>query len=157
MPAHRKTAEDLIGAGGVLRNACHDRYAQFRAAGYSQYDSYCQARPEARNSTRHTVGVAAARLEGRPEVRARIAQIQQEQIARSDALLSRRQLGEMIADEIRHMSMDVGGLTAAAGLIDKYCRMFGLYEPDRHEIAAAGQAADTEVRDSKIAALLRDI
>ncbi len=157
MPAHRKTIKDLVGGGGVLRNTLHDRYAQFRAAGYSQYDSYCQARPEARGSTRTTVNAAAARVEGRPEVKSRITQLQQQQILQSDALLSRRQLGEMIADEIRHMAMDVGGLTAAAGLVDKYCKMFGLYEPERHEVTAAGQAADETVANGKIAALLRDI
>lgn len=153
MPAHRKTINDLVGEGGVLRNTLHDRYAQFRAAGYSQYDSYCQARPEAKTSTRATVNAAAARVEARPEVRARITQLQQEQIRQSDALLSRRQLGEMIADEIRHMSMDVGGLTAAAGLIDKYCKMFGLYEPERHEVTTG--AADKDSVNAKIAELLR--
>ena len=59
----------------------------------------------------------------------------------SDALLSKRQLAEIICDEIREVHKEPGCVAAAAGLIDKYCRMFGFYEPERHEVDLRGALA----------------
>lgn len=146
------TKRQLHNPDGSLTNPKHEIYAQQRALGFSMRDAYKTANPGAKHATPGSLYNSAQQVDARPEVRERIAAVQHDLLKSSDALLSKRALGEMMADEIRHMAQDVGGLTAAKGLIDTYCKMFGLYEPDKAELRIG--AADGDAVATKLAQLL---
>ena len=120
--------------------------------GFSQSASFRNADPKSAKKTVGTIRTQAGRLEADPDVQERKAEILADMLQSSDALLSKRQLAELICDEIREAHKEPGCLAAAAGLVDKYCKMFGFYEPERHEVGL--KVADESVVNAKIAALL---
>lgn len=138
--------------GQPLADPIRERYAGQRAMGFSQSASFRNADPKSAKKTVGTIRTQAGRLEADPEVQERKAEILADMLQSSDALLSKRQLAELICDEIREAHKEPGCLAAASGLVDKYCKMFGFYEPERHEVGL--KVADQSVVDMKIAALL---
>ena len=138
--------------GQPLADPIRERYAGQRAMGFSQSASFRNADPNSAKKTVGTIRTQAGRLEADPEVQERKAEILADMLQSSDALLSKRQLAELICDEIREAHKEPGCLAAASGLVDKYCKMFGFYEPERHEVGI--KVADESVVNMKIAALL---
>lgn len=138
--------------GQPLADPIRERYAGQRAMGFSQSASFRNADPKSAKKTVGTIRTQAGRLEADPDVQERKAEILADMLQSSDALLSKRQLAELICDEIREAHKEPGCLAAASGLVDKYCKMFGFYEPERHEVGL--KVADESVVNAKIAALL---
>lgn len=138
--------------GQPLADPIRERYAGQRAMGFSQSASFRNADPKSAKKTVGTIRTQAGRLEADPDVQERKAEILADMLHSSDALLSKRQLAELICDEIREAHKEPGCLAAASGLVDKYCKMFGFYEPERHEVGL--KVADESVVNLKIAALL---
>lgn len=138
--------------GQPLADPIRERYAGQRAMGFSQSASFRNADPKSAGKTVGTIRTQAGRLEADPDVQERKAEILADMLRSSDALLSKRQLAELICDEIREAHREPGCLAAASGLVDKYCKMFGFYEPERHEVGL--RVADESVVNAKIAALL---
>lgn len=138
--------------GQPLADPIRERYAGQRAMGFSQSASFRNADPKSAKKTVGTIRTQAGRLEADPDVQERKAEILADMLHSSDALLSKRQLAELICDEIREAHKEPGCLAAASGLVDKYCKMFGFYEPERHEVGL--KVADESVVNAKIAVLL---
>ena len=138
--------------GQPLADPIRERYAGQRAMGFSQSASFRNADPKSAKKTVGTIRTQAGRLEADPDVQARKAEILADMLQSSDALLTKRQLAELICDEIREAHKEPGCLAAASGLVDKYCKMFGFYEPERHDVGI--KVADDSVVNMKIAALL---
>lgn len=138
--------------GQPLADPIRERYAGQRAMGFSQSAAFRNADPKSAKKTIGTIRTQAGRLEADPDVQERKAEILADMLHSSDALLSKRQLAELICDEIREAHKEPGCLAAASGLVDKYCKMFGFYEPERHEVGL--KVADDSIVNAKIAALL---
>lgn len=145
----------------ALKNPLHERYAGQRAMGFTQVEAYRNANTQGsregakggKNASKNCLSAAAARIEARPEVRARIAEIEREILESSPELLNKRQLGLLICDELRNATKEPGGLAASASLVDKYCKMFGLYEPEKQDVNLKGCLTDAEINE-RISALL---
>ena len=134
----------------ALPNPRHEAYAGKRAMGYTQIHSYRSAFPNVK--TEDSAEKSAQRLEAKPEVRDRIAEIRKELTDNDPEMLSKKRLGEMLADAIRMALCDERQATSAGSLVDKYCKMFGFYEPEK--IEAKVGALDPDLRDRKIAELV---
>ena len=133
-------------------DAIRERYAGQRAMGLSQDASYRNANPAAAKRTPKSVSVSASRLEAEPGVQARIAEINADLLRSSDAYLTKAKLAELLSDAIRHALTDDTVMSTGPGLGDKYCKMFGFYEPEKHEMQLG--CLDDGERDRKIARLL---
>ena len=138
---------------GTALDPIRERYAGQRAMGFSQIAALRQADPKANNKTTATLAVEACRMDAEPDVKARISVIQADMLRSSDAYLTKAQLAELISDEIREASREPGALSAAASLVDKYCKMFGFYEPEKQDIQIG--CADLATINTKIAKLLK--
>lgn len=138
--------------GMPLDDPIRERYAGQRAMGLSGAAALRIADPRAANRKPATNAQMASRLEREDDVRARMAEITADLLKSSDAYLSKAALAELMSDEIRTMAREPGGLTAAAGLVDKYCKMFGFYAPEKSEVRVG--VLDAAERDEKISRLL---
>lgn len=139
--------------GQPLADPIRERYAGQRAMGFSQAAAFRNAHPNAKGKSQNSINVMASRLERDPEVQERKQEILDDMLKSSDALLTKRQLAELICDELRKAHKEPGALAAASGLVDKYCKMFGFYEPEKHDVNVG--CLDEGQRDAKIAAVLR--
>ncbi len=138
--------------GQPLADPIRERYAGQRAMGFSQSAAFRNADPSAKKKTPGSIKTMAGRLEADPDVQERKSEILDDMLKSSDALLSKKQLAELICDELREAHKVPGALSAASGLVDKYCKMFGFYEPEKHDVNVG--CLDEGQRDAKIAALL---
>lgn len=136
-----------------LADPVRERFAGQRALGFSQSASYRTARGGNPRLTNASIKANACRMDAEPDVRARVAEINADMLKSSDAYLSKSQLAEIIADGIREAHKDPITLSSASGLIDKYCKMFGFYAPDKTEVRIG--CLDDAQRDAKIAKLLK--
>lgn len=136
-------------AGEPLADPAREAYAGRRAAGMGRAEAYRAAHPKA---TPASASAAASRLERDPEVRARIAELTDGLLKSSDAWLTKSQLAELLSGAIRRALTEEKLLSSASGLVDRYCRMFGFYEPEKVE-ARVG-CLDEAARDRKIARLV---
>lgn len=136
-----------------LTDPVRERYAVERAAGLGKSAAYRKANPNAKKMSDKTITVSASRFEAEEEVQTRIQEVQNDLLKSSDALLSKQQLAELITDELRTMAREEGGLASAASLVDKYCKMFGFYTPEKSEVTL--KCADESTVNAKVAALLK--
>ncbi len=135
-----------------LTDPVRERYAVERAAGLGKSAAYRKANPNAKKMTSNTIAVAASRFESEEEIQTRIQEVQTDLLKSSDSLLSKQQLAELITDELRTMAREEGGLASAASLVDKYCKMFGFYTPEKTEVSL--KCADESTVNAKVASLL---
>lgn len=135
-----------------LADPVRERYAGQRAMGLSQAAALRQADPRAAHRKDASNEQMASRIERDPDVRARTKEIVGDLLKSSDAYLTKAALAELITDEIRTMAREPGGLTAAASLVDKYCKMFGFYEAEKREVRLG--CVDEDAQNEKIAKLL---
>ena len=152
-PQARKPTPTPRKKGTPLADPIRERYAGQRAMGFTQAAAFRNAHPNAKGKTQNSINVLASRLERDPEVQARKQEILDDMLKSSDALLSKQQLAELISDELREAHKEPGALAAASGLVDKYCKMFGFYEPEKHDVKVG--CLDEDGRNAKIAALLK--
>ena len=137
-----------------LANPKHELYAQQRALGLTQAEAYSKAYPKTQQKPTSAAN-AGQRLEARPDIRQRIADLQARQLASSPALLSKQELGEMISSRIRdlyNLTEKPAFFLSATPLIAQYCKMYGMNEPEQIE-AKVGLLPQAE-RDRRISALL---
>lgn len=141
--------------GEPLQNPVAERYAGQRAMGLSQSAALRQADPRCGRRKPASVEQMASRMEADPEVKERTKEIVGDLLHSSDAYLTKAQLAELVTDELRTMAREPGGLTAAASLVDKYCKMFGFYEAEKKEVKIG--CVDEDVKNEKIAKLLGNL
>lgn len=139
--------------GTPLADPVRERYAGQRAMGLSQVQSYINAVPGGEKRDRKSLGVCATRIDAEPDVQARISEITADLLRSSDAYLTKAKMAELLSDAIRRALTDDTVFSSAAGLVDKYCKMFGFYEPERHEMQVG--CLDEGERNRKIARLLK--
>lgn len=139
--------------GTPLADPVRERYAGQRAMGMSQEQAYRKAKPGAEKRERKSVSVSATRMDAEPEVQARIAEINVDLLRSSDAYLTKAKLAELLSDAIRRALTDDTVFSTGPGLVDKYCKMFGFYEPEKHEMQVG--CLDAGERDRKIERLLK--
>lgn len=140
-------------AGEPLRDPVREAFAGQRAMGAKQSEAYRKARGAAADKrTAKSVSVSAARMDAEPEVRERVREIQTDLLHSSDAYLTKEKLTELLADAIRMTLTDPDTISSGAGLVDKYCRMWGFYEPEKTEVRHG--CLDEDERDRKIAFLI---
>ena len=149
MPAPRPRARAARRKGEPLADPVREAYAGQRAMGMGQSAAFRKAKPGAKEAT---VASAASRLEADPEVRERIGEIQADMLRSSDAYLTKAQLTELLAGAIRHALTDDTIISTAPALVREYSKMYGFYEPERHEMAVG--CLDPAERDRKVARLL---
>lgn len=135
-----------------LSDPVRERYAGQRAMGLSQVAAFRTAKGS-KKLTESSANTCASRMEAEPDVQARIAEITADMLKSSETYLTKAKLAEMISDELREAHKEPGMLSAASGLVDKYCKMFGFYEPDKIE-AKLGCLGENE-KNAKIAKLLK--
>ncbi len=151
----RKTEKKPRKPGTPLENPVAERYAGQRAMGLSQAAALRQADPRCKRRKPQSVDQMASRMEANPDVKARTAEINSDLLHSSDAYLTKAQLAELVTDELRTMAREPGGLSAAASLVDKYCKMFGFYEAEKKEVKLG--CVDEQTRNEKIAKLLGNL
>ena len=151
--ASAKTRKPPRKPGQPLADPIRERYAGQRAMGFSQAAAFRNANPNAKGKTSGSIKTMASRLERDPEVQERKQEILGDMLKSSDALLTKQQLAELISDELREAHKEPGMLAAASGLVDKYCKMFGFYEPEKHDVKVG--CLDEDGKNAKIAALLK--
>ena len=149
----KKTEKPQRKPGQPLADPLRERYAGQRAMGFSQSAAYRNANPDAKKRSAGSVKTMASRLEADPDVQERKKEILADMLHSNDALLTKEQLAELICDELREAHKEPGALAAASGLVDKYCKMFGFYEPEKHNVKIG--CLDEDGRNAKIAALLK--
>ena len=141
-----------VGAGGApLRNGQRERFALAVARGATFADAYREAYPRALRWKAGNVYKAASELAAVREVAGRIAALRAATAA--DGCATRHEVLVALSVAIRRALTDDALFSSAAGLVDKYCRMMGFYEPERVE-ARLG-CLDPAERDAKVARLLR--
>ena len=139
--------------GEPLADPIRERYAGQRAMGYSQAAALRNSLPKDDKRSRRSIDARASQLEKEPEIQARKQEILADMLQSSDALLSKRQLLEMISDELREAHKEPGALSAAAALVDKYAKMTGFYEPEKHDVNVG--CIDEDAKTARITALLQ--
>ena len=139
-------------AGEPLRDPVREAFAGQRAMGANQRQAYIAAKPQAATRPNESVKVSAKRMDADPEVRERVHEIQTDLLHSSDAYLTKEKLTELLADAIRMTLTDPDTVSSGAGLVDKYCRMWGFYEPEKTEVRHG--CLDEDERDRKIAFLI---
>lgn len=140
-------------AGEPLRDPVREAFAGQRAMGVAQNDAYRKARGDAAaKRSAKSVSVSATRMDAEPEVRERVHEIQTDLLHSSDAYLTKEKLTELLADAIRMTLTDPDTVSSGAGLVDKYCRMWGFYEAEKTEVRHG--CLDEDERDRKIAFLI---
>lgn len=136
--------------GEPLSDPMREAYAGQRAMGMSRGASYRKLRP---NASPHSAETLASRLEAEEDVQERIREIGNDLLRSSDAYLTKANLAELLSDAIRRTLADELMISSASGLVDKYCKMFGFYEPEKVE-ARLG-CLDEQDRDAKISLLMK--
>lgn len=148
----KKTSREPRKPNTPLADPVRERYAGQRAMGFSQSAAFRTAKGN-KMLTDGSVKACASRMDAEPDVQARIAEINADMLHSSEAYLSKMRLAEMISDELREAAKEPGMLAAASGLIDKYCKMFGFYEPEKTEVKLG--CLDERQKNAKIARLLK--
>ena len=120
--------------GTPLTDPVREAYAGQRAMGMGQAASYRKAKPNAAKMKPASVDACASRMEAEPEVQERIGEISAELLRSSDAYLTKAKLAELLSDAIRRALTDDTVFSSGPGLVDKYCKMFGFYEPEKHDV-----------------------
>ena len=139
--------------GTPLSDPVRERYAGQRAMGLGQAASYRKARPDAARMKPASVDACASRMEAEDDVQARIAEIGADLLRSSDAYLTKAKLAELLSDAIRRALTDDTVFSTGPGLVDKYCKMFGFYEPEKHEMQVG--CLDENELNRKLARLLK--
>lgn len=140
-------------AGEPLRDPVREAFAGQRAMGVAPSEAYRKARGDAAaKRSAKSVSVSATRMNAEPEVHERVREIQTDLLHSSDAYLTKEKLTELLADAIRMTLTDPDTVSSGAGLVDKYCRMWGFYEPEKTEVRHG--CLDEDERDRKIAFLI---
>ena len=147
------TAKPPRKPGQPLADPIRERYAGQRAMGYSQTAAFRNADPDARRKTDGSVKTMASRMERDAEVQERKREILDDMIRTSDAMLTKVRLAEMISDTLRDAHQETSAFIGASSLVDKYCKMMGYYEPERHEMRVG--CLDAAGVEAKVAALLK--
>ena len=137
---------------GTPLDPIREAYAGQRAMGYSQRASFLKANPKASKMKLNSVDAMASMMEAEPDVQARRREIQAELIKNDDAICSKKEIAELLSDALRRAATEEALMSSAAGIADKLNKMFGYYEPERHDFNL-GCLEQGEV-DAKITALL---
>ena len=155
MPTADKTKSNKAPrkTGQPLDDPIRERYAGQRAMGSNKTDAFKSANPNSPHMTQASIYVSSCRMDQEPDVRDRKAEILADMLASSDKYLTKAKLAELLSDAIRNALTDELLLSNGAGLVDKYCKMFGFYEPEKQQVAL--DVADKTIIDAKIAALLK--